>query len=101
MHYVGIFVNMKATLLYRHREDFDDGAILEVVIWSLPQPLLGSSHRYKYRLFYGFPGRRILGYDNERGKGDHRHSGDEEKLYEFTTPDRLIEDFLVDVRRLR
>jgi predicted transcriptional regulator len=24
-------------------------------------------------LFYGFPGNRLAGYDNERGKGDHRH----------------------------
>ena len=28
-----MIVNMPATLVYRYREDFDDGAILEMVIW--------------------------------------------------------------------
>jgi len=61
---------MKAKILYRHREYFDDGAIMEVVIWRLPRPVPGSSHPYKYRLFYGYSGKRLIGYDNERGKGD-------------------------------
>ncbi len=64
---------MKAKILYRHREDFDDGAIMEVVIWHLPRPVPDSSHPFKYRLFYGYVGKRLIGYDNEHGKGDHRH----------------------------
>ena len=92
---------MKAELLYRHREDFDDGAILEVVVWRLPKPVQGSEHPYKYRLFYGYPGRRIVGYDNERGKGDHRHCGEQEQPYAFTTPEQLMDDFLSEVKRAR
>ena len=64
---------MKAELLQRDRFDFDDGVILEMVIWRLPKPLRGSNHSYKYRLFFGRPGTRIVGYDNENTKGDHRH----------------------------
>ena len=42
-------------------------------IWKVPSPVQGSAHELKYRLFYGYPGRRLVCYDNERGKGDHRH----------------------------
>lgn len=92
---------MKARLLYQFKQRFDDGAILEMVLWKLPQPVAGSNHRYKYRLFYGFPGRRIVGYDNESGKGDHRHAGDDESRYAFVSPESLMEDFLADVRQRR
>ena len=55
----------------------------------------------KHRLFYGRPGQRLVGYDNERGKGDHRHLGDKPESCAFSTPEQLIEDFLADVGRLR
>ena len=55
----------------------------------------------KYTLFYGRPGLRLVGYDNERGKGDHRHLEGREEPYTFTTPEALIEDFLADVKKLR
>jgi hypothetical protein len=40
-----------------------------------------------------------VSYNNERGKGDHRHIGNLEVLYKFVTVDRLIDDFLADVAR--
>jgi hypothetical protein len=55
----------------------------------------------KYSLFYGRPGQRLIGYDNERGRGDHRHVEGKQQPYDFSTPEQLIEDFLADVRRLR
>lgn len=42
-----------------------------------------------------------MSYDNERGKGDHRHIEGREEAYAFTSVEQLIEDFLADVRRLR
>jgi hypothetical protein len=63
---------MKAALLAQSKEVGDDGSIVEIIIWELPEPLPPSEHRYKYRLFYGWPGREVVRYDNERGKGDHR-----------------------------
>lgn len=92
---------MKASPLYRFRREFDDGAILEAIIWQVPEPVEGCSHPYKYRLFYGFPGRRVIGYDNERPKGDHRHEDGSERGYVFTGPEKLIDDFLADVTRKR
>ena len=84
-------------LLYRHRQDFDDGAILEVIVWKLSIPIPGGAHSYKYRLFYGYTGERVIAYDNERPKGDHRHYRQRESAYTFVSPERLIDDFLADV----
>ena len=89
---------MKATLLAHSKEVRDDGSIVEVVIWELPEPLAPSLHSYKYRLFYGWPGREVVRYDNERGKGDHRHVDGEEKSYVFVTVEQLLDDFEQDVQ---
>ena len=72
-----------------------------MVIWQVPLPVAGSRHQYKYRLYYGRSGRRIVGYDNERGKGDHRHRHGREAAYRFTTVERLVRDFLADVTEER
>jgi hypothetical protein len=79
----------------------DDGGIVEMVIWKVPQKIEGSQHGFKYRLYFGKGSKRLVGYDNERGKGDHRHFLGRESAYRFTSPDRLIADFLVDVENAR
>lgn len=88
-------------MLYRSKSMLSDGAILEMVVWKVPQPLPGSLHSYKYSLFYGYPGQRVVGYDNERGKGDHRHVKGHEEPYQFSTIEKLIDDFLRDVETRR
>lgn len=92
---------MKAIPLFRLKYELDDGAIVEMVIWDLPRAVPGSRHKYKYRLYFGKGGKRIVGYDNERGKGDHRHLRGTERPYQFVSPERLIEDFLADVEEAR
>ena len=93
--------HMGARLAFHDKQVLPDGSIIEMKIWEIPASVAGSPHRLKYSLFYGRPGERLVGYDNERSKGDHRHVGGKEEPYVFTTPERLIEDFLADVRRLR
>jgi len=78
-----------------------DGSIVEMVIWQLPSPTEDRPHALKYRLFYGRDGERIVGYDNERGKGDHKHLLDVEKRYKFTSVEKLVADFLADVERTK
>ncbi|HJS92266.1 MAG TPA: DUF6516 family protein [Steroidobacteraceae bacterium] len=92
---------MKARLAFHDKQVLSDGSIVEMKIWEVPQSVPGSTHRLKYSLYYGRPGQRLVGYDNECGRGDHRHLGDKRESYTFSTPERLIEDFLTDVRRLR
>jgi len=53
------------------------------------------------RLFYGINGERIVGYDNERGKCDHRHVPGRESAYRFVSPEKLVADFLADVNKDR
>jgi hypothetical protein len=88
--------NMKAKLLMRERRVLAEGFI-EVVVWRLTEPLGGSTHDLKYRLAYVFRDECVLRYDNEVGKGDHRHVGTKEMPYRFVSVDRLLDDFLADV----
>lgn len=68
-------------------------------VWQLPDPNAERPHGLKYSLFFGRPGERIIGYDNEAGKGDHRHYRDHEEPYRFESLERTIGDFEDDVRR--
>ncbi len=92
---------MKATRLFHQRINYDDGAIVKMTLWRVPSPVPPSRHSLKYSLFYGRPGVREVGYDNERGKGDHRHFRGAESAYAFTTVERLMADFWQDVRSVR
>lgn len=80
---------------------YPDGAILQLRIWQVPQPVRGSTHGFKYSLFYGRPGLRIVAYDNEAGKGDHVHRFNTETAYTFVSVERLVADFLAEVSLLR
>jgi hypothetical protein len=89
--------NMKATLLLKERHVVSEHAFAELLVWKVPEPLLGSVHTFKYSLAYIISGMCVLRYDNERGKGDHRHIGDVETPYHFSTPAQLLDDFWADV----
>jgi hypothetical protein len=91
----------RATLLFETKRLYDDGHIMEAKIWVVPAPVPGSGHNIKYSLYYGVPGQRHVGYDNETGKGDHRHYGRRQEPYGFTTVEQLVRDFLADVSALR
>jgi len=97
--YVGMFSNMKATLVARTRIVYAENAFAEFVLWKVPLPVSGSTHAFKYRLAYVVNGVCVVRYDNEVGKGDHRHFGDKESDYSFTTPDALLAAFERDIAR--
>jgi Family of unknown function (DUF6516) len=97
---VVIMSNMRAALLLRQRVPFDDNSFAELVIWKLPQPASGSVHPYKYRLAFIMEDECVLRYDNEAGKGDHRHTRTRELTYVFESPDKLVQDFLREARRI-
>jgi len=92
---------MKAELLLRERSSLAESAFAEIRVWRAPSPVRGSAHDYKYALAYVVGGICVLRYDNEAGKGDHRHLGSVETSYRFTTPERLLADFWEDVDRWR
>jgi hypothetical protein len=92
---------MKAELLMRERLALSRRAFVEVAIWRLTQPLSGSAHRYKYRLAYIVDNACVLRYDNETGKGDHKHIDEVEVPYQFIDLDKLQADFWADVHARR
>ena len=90
---------MKAQRIFYDKAVLPDGSILEMTIWKLPHTTSDLPHAQKYRLYFGLNGKRIVGYDNERGKGDHKHLGETETRYRFVSVEKLVADFLADVER--
>ena len=90
---------MKAVELVRRRITFSETSFAELVLWQVPKPMAGSTHEFKYRLAYVVDGVCVVRYDNEVGKGDHRHFDGKESAYTFETPDKLIAAFQRDIAR--
>jgi hypothetical protein len=99
--FVGIIANMSTKLITRFKDITADGAILELVVWKVSAPVPPTEHGYKYRAAYVVDGVRVVGFDNERGKGDHCHLDGVEVPYTFTGTDQLIEDFIAAVAARR
>ncbi|AUB83485.1 toxin-antitoxin system TumE family protein [Candidatus Thiodictyon syntrophicum] len=91
---------MLATPIYQLRDILPNGLTVEAVVWQVPVAVPGCSHPYKYRLYCGRAGTCLVRYDNERGKGDHKHLGNLEVPYGFVSIERLMADFIADVERL-
>ena len=91
---------MKATELLRRRIPYTEVAFAELVLWQLPAPLPGSTQSYKYRLAYVLRGVCVLRYDNESGKGDHRHFREKESRYTFDGVGKLLAAFQRDIERI-
>ena len=92
---------MKAARIFYDKALLPDGAVVEMTIWQLPRATLERPHGLKYSLFYGGQDDRIVGYDNESGKGDHKHIRDVQTRYKFVNVEAMVTDFLADVERIR
>jgi hypothetical protein len=90
---------VKARQLFRYK-DRQNNLIVEMVIWALPEKTTTRPEGVKYRLYCGRDGKCIVRYDNETGKGDHRHYAEDEKPYHFESLEKLIVDFRDDCTRL-
>ena len=90
---------MGAVALVRRRVVLAEDAFAEVAIWRIDEPVAPATHHFKYRLAYVVAGECVVRYDNEPGKGDHRHVGAVEAAYRFSTPEQLMTDFAADIGR--
>jgi len=93
--------NMKARELFNRRVVITQQAFAEMATWEVPQPIPGSTHCYKYRLAFVVSGKCVLRYDNESGKGDHKHVLGKELKYSFVSVDKLASDFFEEISRWR
>ena len=96
-----MIANMRASLVTHFKSITPDGGVIELVVWKVPRPVPPTEHGYKYRAVYVVHGERIVGFDNERGKGDHCHLDGLELPYEFCGPEQLVEDFIHAVEQRR
>lgn len=92
---------MKAQLLLNERVPLGDEAFAELRVYRVALSVPGSAHDLKYSFALIVRGVCVLRYDNEAGKGDHKHLGDVETSYSFATPAKLIADFWCDVDLLK
>ncbi|MGZ8218260.1 toxin-antitoxin system TumE family protein [Methylomagnum sp.] len=93
---------MKAKLLLGTKTVLADGRLIQRLIWQLPAATTERPHGLKYRLYCGRHGTTIVRYDNEQGKGDHKHIGpDEQEVpYRFESLTKLLADFAEDIETL-
>lgn len=89
---------MKARLIFKTRRHVGDAMFADLVIWLVPEPLRNSAHAFKYRLAFVVDGVCVMRYDNEAGKGDHKHIGDNEYPYVFEGIEKLMLDFEADMK---
>ena len=87
--------------MLHERHPINEDSFAELRIWRVTSPVPGSGHEFKYSLAYVVAGECVLRYDNEAGKGDHKHIGSEEHPYTFRDPEQLMADFWADVDRWR
>jgi len=92
--------NMPAEPLLDERHILGEAAFAEIVVWRVPVSVRGSAHEYRYRLALVVNGECVLRYDNEAGKGDHRHVRNEERAYRFKGAEQLLIDFWSDVEEI-
>lgn len=90
-----------AELITRFKDVTAEGGVIELVVWRVPQPVPPSTHAFKYCAAYSLGGVRLVGFDNERGKGDHCHVGGRELAYAFVSVEQLVEDFIAAVEAAR
>ena len=93
---------MKAELIYQEKYIYADGAVREMVLWQLPEKASDRPHGLKYRLFYGLKdGTCLVRYDNESGKGDHKHILGREQPFQFNDVETLVAVFLEEIEKAR
>ena len=92
---------MKAVLITRFKSVAEDGGVMALVVWRVARPAPPTEHGYTYRAVYALDGVHVVGFDNERGKGDHCPLHGRELPYTFTTVDALVEDFIAAVDAAR
>lgn len=92
---------MKAELLLNERHVLGPTAFVVLKAWKAPAPVRGSEHGLKYSFVFVENGRSVVRYDNEAGKGDHKHLPTGEVSVAFTSPAQLLQDFWADVELWR
>jgi hypothetical protein len=92
--------NIKSEPLYHVKYYDSEGAFVEVKVWQVPRSQ-DKPHGLRYAFAYIVKGKRLIGYDNAEGKGDHRHVRGNETAYSFKSLKKLWADFFKDIDAIK
>lgn len=93
---------MSSELMSFFRFDYpDEEAFIQIKIWKVKPNVKGSLHEYKYSCAYVVNKICVLRYDNEAGKGDHKHIDGQEMPLQFADIEDLVAQFDADVQMMR
>lgn len=92
---------MPAKLIHRDKINIGTNEFVQLVIWEVEPPVMASHHAYKYRLAYVVDEVCVIRYDNEAGKGDHKHIDNVEIKTTFTSVAKLVSDFWADIEKYK
>jgi len=87
-------------LIFHEKRILSEKELVEMKIWRVPKSE-DFPDRVKYSFVYVKNKERILGYDNERGKGHHRHYKNEETKIDFKDPETLLNQFKEEIEELK
>lgn len=90
----------KAVLVLHEKIRTADGIIVEFKVWRVNDPV-HYPEGFRYSFFAVRDGVVLVGYDNHRPKGHHRHLAGTEEAYEFAGLEQLRADFASDLERVR
>ncbi len=88
---------MASRLILKERLILADDLFAELVVWEVDPPVRASPHSYKYRLALIKRGNCVLRYDNEAGKGDHRHGPEGETTLTFAGLESVLDAFFAEL----
>jgi hypothetical protein len=95
---------MKARLVFRKKEVYVDGSLVEIRIWQVAaSSTFPNGIKYAFYFIGPAPEREVLlGYDNHHGKGHHRHERGKETSVTVASVSALLQRFRHEVaERLR
>jgi hypothetical protein len=90
----------KAALVVHEKIRTADDITVEFKVWRVSDPV-HYPEGYRYSFFAIRGGVVLVGYDNHRPKGHHRHFANSEEAYEFAGLEKLRADFASDLERAR
>ena len=73
-----------------------EDVVVEFKVWKVPKSK-NYPEGVKYSFFAAHSGKVLVGYDNHKPKGHHRHFVGEEGPYDFDGFDKLRQDFERDL----
>ena len=74
-----------------------EDVVVELKVWRIPKST-NYPEGVKYSFFATHSGKVLVGYDNHKPKGHHRHFAGEEEPYDFDGFDKLRHDFETDLK---